>query len=63
MFDIRSHRSKILLPTFLIGGLWYTWFDRDLGLSGRVFCRKKDGESESINQRLVRVGNAIRMTD
>ena len=37
------------------GGLWHTWFDRDLGLSGRVFCRNRNGDVESIDQRLVKV--------
>lgn len=38
------------------GGLWHTWFDRDLGLSGRCFVRAKDG---SIEQRLVKIDRAV----
>lgn len=38
------------------GGLWHTWFDRDLGISGRVFCRQADG---SITQKLVKIDRAI----
>lgn len=36
--------------------MWHTWFDRDLGISGRVFCRQEDG---SITQRLVKIDRAI----
>lgn len=33
------------------GGLWHTWFDRDLGIAGRAMVRAGDGK---IEQRLVR---------
>lgn len=36
--------------------MWHTWFDRDLGISGRVFCRQEDG---SITQKLVKIDRAI----
>ena len=32
------------------GGLWHTWFDRDLSLAGRVLLRAADG---SLKHRLV----------
>eukprot|EP00571_Detonula_confervacea_P014483 CAMPEP_0172307440 /NCGR_PEP_ID=MMETSP1058-20130122/8301_1 /TAXON_ID=83371 /ORGANISM="Detonula confervacea, Strain CCMP 353" /LENGTH=575 /DNA_ID=CAMNT_0013019611 /DNA_START=68 /DNA_END=1795 /DNA_ORIENTATION=- len=39
------------------GGLWHTWFDRDLGISGRVLVRTIDPETqkEKIEQHLVRI--------
>lgn len=37
------------------GGLWHTWFDRDLGISGRVLVRVGD----KIEQRLVKVDRAL----
>jgi len=38
------------------GGLWHTWFDRDLGISGRVLVRTK---AETIEQRLVLIKRAV----
>ena len=38
------------------GGLWNTWFDRDLGLAGRVFVEKNPGEFTS---RLVKIDRYI----
>jgi aspartyl aminopeptidase len=38
------------------GGLWHTWFDRDLSIAGRAMVRTKDG---SIEQRLVKVDRPI----
>jgi aspartyl aminopeptidase len=38
------------------GGLWYTWFDRDLSVAGRVLIREADG---TITDRLVCVRRPI----
>mmetsp|Transcript_12362 Transcript_12362/g.20480 ORF Transcript_12362/g.20480 Transcript_12362/m.20480 type:complete len:470 (-) Transcript_12362:91-1500(-) len=38
------------------GGLWHTWFDRDLGLSGRVLVRGNDG---AITQKLVNLNTPV----
>ena len=61
----RSKRSSRTAKSIQIGaecyggGLWSTWFDRDLGLSGRVFCRAKNGDENSIVQRLIKVISLI----
>jgi aspartyl aminopeptidase len=34
------------------GGMWHTWFDRDLGVAGRVMVRDSNG---SIMQKLVHI--------
>ncbi|KAL7490051.1 hypothetical protein ACHAW6_016119 [Cyclotella cf. meneghiniana] len=39
------------------GGLWHTWFDRDLGVSGRVFIN--DEATGKIRQELVKINRAI----
>ncbi|ETN40724.1 aspartyl aminopeptidase [Cyphellophora europaea CBS 101466] len=38
------------------GGLWHTWFDRDLGIAGRAMVRDGNG---SVVQKLVRVDRPI----
>eukprot|EP00834_Sanchytrium_tribonematis_P003393 NODE_129_length_16972_cov_2.172643.p8 type:complete len:322 gc:universal NODE_129_length_16972_cov_2.172643:13374-14339(+) len=37
------------------GGLWHTWFDRDLGLSGRIFVRS----NSSLVQKLITINEPI----
>ena len=49
------------------GGLWHTWFDRDLSLAGRVVIRNGDSEYSShlvkIDRPILRVPNlAIHLT-
>lgn len=39
------------------GGLWHTWFDRDLGISGRVFVRNDD--DTKIEQKLIKIDRSI----
>mmetsp|Transcript_42413 Transcript_42413/g.90240 ORF Transcript_42413/g.90240 Transcript_42413/m.90240 type:complete len:580 (+) Transcript_42413:79-1818(+) len=43
------------------GGLWHTWFDRDLGISGRVLVRKIDPETqkEKIEQQIISIHKPI----
>uniref|UniRef100_A0A7S3LVN6 aspartyl aminopeptidase n=1 Tax=Palpitomonas bilix TaxID=652834 RepID=A0A7S3LVN6_9EUKA len=38
------------------GGLWHTWFDRDLSIAGRVFVESEDG---SLQHRLVDIKDPI----
>lgn len=40
------------------GGLWHTWFDRDLGIAGRVMIRREGGE---IVQKLVHIDKPSEM--
>jgi len=37
------------------GGLWHTWFDRPLGVAGKVICATKDG----MEERLVKVDEPL----
>jgi len=41
------------------GGLWHTWFDRDLSISGRVMIKKPDDSSCRIEQHLVNLEDPI----
>jgi aspartyl aminopeptidase len=54
--DVRSNGCFQLGVETYGGLLEYTWFDRDLGLAGRVMLRSDDGELES---RLVRVDRPL----
>lgn len=38
------------------GGLWYTWYDRDLGLAGRVLVREEAG---GMSHRLVKINRPL----
>ncbi|EMC91114.1 hypothetical protein BAUCODRAFT_80469 [Baudoinia panamericana UAMH 10762] len=38
------------------GGMWHTWFDRDLGVAGRLMVKAQDG---GIEQKLVRINRPI----
>eukprot|EP00605_Chrysophyceae_sp_TOSAG23-4_P002791 GSChrysophyteH1.ASY1.ANO1.3075.1 assembled CDS len=38
------------------GGLWHSWFDRDLGIAGRCIIKEKDG---GISARLVRIDDPV----
>jgi aspartyl aminopeptidase len=58
----RSKRSAAKATSIQVGvecyggGLWHTWFDRDLGVSGRVFCRTESGSIEQVWCRVCPLG-------
>lgn len=41
------------------GGLWHTWFDRDLTVAGRVILKKENAGSVLYSHRLVRIEEPI----
>ena len=44
------------------GGLWYTWFDRDLGVAGRVLVRRPDAETPGesrVSHELVKIERPV----
>eukprot|EP00978_Attheya_sp_CCMP212_P001858 scaffold3824_cov48-Attheya_sp.AAC.7 len=38
------------------GGLWHTWFDRDLGISGRVLVRNENG---TVVQKFIKIDDPV----
>lgn len=60
---IKPHSKKTASGCTLLGvecyggGLWHTWFDRDLSVSGRVLLRGASGDT--IQQRLVKLTDPI----
>lgn len=49
------------------GGLWYTWFDRDLGIAGRVLVREQaaaeasgsNGSGGKLQHRLIKIDKPV----
>lgn len=41
------------------GGLWHTWFDRDLTVAGRLMIKEKNGDSITYSHKLVRIEEPI----
>ncbi|XP_074316547.1 putative aspartyl aminopeptidase [Silene latifolia] len=41
------------------GGLWHTWFDRDLAVAGRIVVKQVQNGSSTYSHRLVRIQDPI----
>jgi len=43
------------------GGLWHTWFDRDLGISGRVLVRNNNANDGAcaVQQRFIKINKPV----
>lgn len=51
-----KHGCSLLGVECYGGGLWHTWFDRDLGISGRLLIQEENG---SIVQKLVKIDQPV----
>jgi aspartyl aminopeptidase len=40
------------------GGMWHSWFDRDLGVAGRVMVKRENGDGK-MEMKLVRVNRPV----
>ena len=58
---LKRHGWKEIAVQTYGGGLWSTWFDRDLGIAGRVLVRKAGGggEAKEVEQRLVQISKPV----
>ncbi len=41
------------------GGLWHTWYDRDLSLAGRCIVKKSTANGNSVCDRLVKINRPV----
>ena len=41
------------------GGIWHSWFDRDLSLAGRVIVSKQGSAAPSFSSKLVKIDRPI----
>jgi aspartyl aminopeptidase len=58
-FEYEKEEYKQIGIQLYGGGLWYTWFDRDLTVAGRVIVRERTEKEITLNQRLVHIPSPI----
>jgi len=63
-FSNNSMKLGLVRPEFYGGAIWYTWYDRDLGLSGRVIMKNGECRIFNIKKPIVRISSlAIHVDD